>query len=171
MRTLLLAVLASVALTTPAAAEITARSENAFSLSFERAVPASADAVLNAVAMPAAWWNPEHSYSGEASNIRLDLRPGGCWCEDLPGGGVKHGETVLAWPEQRMVRFDAPFGPLQGIGADALLTMTWADPAEGQARALKWTFVVNGPGVGAMADVIDRVLAEQFNRLAAHLGG
>ena len=68
-----------------------------------------------------------------------------------------------------MVRFDAPFGPLQSIGADAVLTMTWAEAADGQARMLKWTFVVTGPGAGAMADAVDGVMSEQFGRLAAHL--
>jgi hypothetical protein len=131
----------------PASAEIVSQSADAFSLSYERRV---------------------HTYSGSAANITVDLRPGGCWCEALPGGGVKHAEAVLVWPERRMVRFDAPFGPLQDLGADAVLTMSWADAEDG-GRLLKWTFVVNGPGAGAMAGPVDGVMAEQFGRLAAHL--
>lgn len=152
-----------------AAAEVMNRSENGFSLTYERPVTASSDAVLAAIARPAAWWSDAHTYSGAAANISVDLRPGGCWCEALPGGGVKHAEAVLVWPEQRMVRFDAPFGPLQSIGADAVLTMTWTDATDGSGRTLKWTFVVAGPGAGAMADAIDGVMAEQFGRLADHL--
>jgi hypothetical protein len=155
----------------PASAEIVNQSADAFSLSYERRVPASSEAVLNALATPGAWWSDAHTYSGSASNITVDLRPGGCWCEALPGGGVKHGEAVLVFPERRMVRFDAPFGPLQAMGADAVLTMTWADAEDGTERLLKWTFVVNGPGVGAMAGPVDGVMAEQFGRLADHLGG
>jgi len=69
-----------------------------------------------------------------------------------------------------MVRFDAPFGPRRrGVGAEAVLTMTWSDPPEGGERLLKWTFVVQGPGTGAMADAIDGVLAEQFRRLGDRL--
>ena len=68
-----------------------------------------------------------------------------------------------------MLRVDAPFGPLQAIGADAVLTMTWADPDNGTERELRWTFVVQGPGAGAMADVIDGVIAEQFQRLGDRL--
>ena len=170
MNRLLLAA-ALTALAGPAVAEVSSRSENGFSLTYERPVPASADAVLEAVGRPAAWWSAAHTYSGDAANISVDLRPGGCWCEALPGGGVKHAEAVLVWPEQRMVRFDAPFGPLQSIGAEAVLTMTWADVTGEPARALKWTFVVTGPGAGAMADAVDGVMAEQFDRLADHLGG
>ena len=152
-----------------AAAEVTHRADNGFSLTYERDVAASDEAIFAAIARPAAWWSDAHTYSGSASNISLDLRPGGCWCEALPGGGVKHAEAVLVWPAQRMVRFEAPFGPLQSIGADAVLTMTWAG-TEGEAgRTLKWTFVVTGPDAGAMADAIDGVMAEQIGRLAAHL--
>lgn len=153
----------------PAAAEISNRTDNGFRLTYERRVSASAEAVLGAVGRPAAWWSDAHTYSGSASNITVDLSPGGCWCEALPGGGVKHAEAVLVWPEQRMVSFEAPFGPLRSIGADAVLTMSWADAEDGAGRTLKWVFVVNGPGAGAMADAIDAVTREQFGRLVDHL--
>lgn len=168
MKRLLLAAALAV-MATPAAAEVSNRSDNGFSLNYERAVTASDEAILAAVGRPAAWWSDAHTYSGSASNITVDLRPGGCWCEALPGGGVKHAETLLVWPAQRMVRFDAPFGPLQSMGAEAVLTMSWTGGASG--RTLKWSFVVSGPGTGAMADVIDGVMSVQFGRLADHLGG
>ena len=170
MRHLLLAA-ALAAVAGPAAAEVKSRSADAFTLSYERRVTASAEAVLEAIGRPGAWWSDAHTYSGSASNITVDLRPGGCWCEALPGGGVKHAEAVLVWPEQRMVMFEAPFGPLRSIAAEAVLTMSWADAEGGAIRTLKWTFVVNGPGAGAMADAVDAVTAEQFGRLADHLDG
>jgi hypothetical protein len=156
---------------TGVSAEVRARTDNGFTLGYERPVRAAPDRVLETVAMPSGWWSSDHTYSGDAANIRLDMIPGGCWCEALPGGGVKHAEVVMVWPGRRMVRFDAPFGPLQGMGADAVLTMTWSDPPEGGERMLRWTFVVNGPGTGAMADVIDGVMTEQFRRLGDRLDG
>lgn len=167
MKRLLLAAALSAA--GPASAEVADRSDNGFTLSYERAVPASDAAILEAIGQPAAWWGDAHTYSGSASNISIDLRPGGCWCEALPSGGVKHAEAVLVWPERRMIRFDAPFGPLQSIGADAVLTMSWAEAEGVPGRTLKWTFVVAGPGAGVMADPIDGVIGEQFGRLADHL--
>ncbi|MFO0413824.1 MAG: ATPase [bacterium] len=156
---------------TGVSAEVRARTDNGFTLGYERPVRAGSDTVLETVAMPSGWWSSDHTYSGDAANIRLDMIPGGCWCEAVPGGGVKHAEVVMVWPGRRMVRFDAPFGPLQGMGADAVLTMTWADPPEGGERVLRWTFVVNGPGTGAMADAIDGVMTEQFRRLGDRLDG
>ena len=156
---------------TGVSAEVRARTDNGFTLGYERPVRAAPDRVLETVAMPSGWWSSDHTYSGDAANIRLDMIPGGCWCEALPGGGVKHAEVVMVWPGRRMVRFDAPFGPLQGMGADAVLTMTWSDPPEGGERVLRWTFVVSGPGTGAMADAIDGVMTEQFRRLGDRLDG
>ncbi|HZW16111.1 MAG TPA: ATPase [Brevundimonas sp.] len=157
------------ALARPAAAEVASRSDNSFRLTYESPVAASPEAILAAVGRPSAWWSDAHTWSGSASNITVDLKPGGCWCEALPDGGVKHAEALLVWPGERMVMFEAPFGPLRGIGADAVLTMSWADPDGDAARTLKWTFVVNGAGAGAMADAVDAVTAEQFGRLVDHL--
>jgi hypothetical protein len=167
MKRLLLAAVLSVTAGS-ASAEVSTRSDNGFTLSYERNVTASDAAILAAIGRPSAWWSDAHTYSGSAANISLDLRPGGCWCEALPRGGVKHAEAVLVWPERRMVRFDAPFGPLQSMGADAVLTMSWEE-ADGGGRTLKWTFVVAGPGAGVVADPIDGVIGEQFGRLADHL--
>lgn len=168
--TAILAGAAALAVAGGASAEVSTRSDRGFTLSFERPVTASPDKIFAALGQPGEWWSDAHTYSGDASNLRLDLRPGGCWCEDLPGGGVKHAEAVLVWPEQRMVRFDAPLGPLQSIGARAVLTMTWADGESGADRRLKWTFVVDGDGAGLMADAVDGVLAAQFDRLVQRLG-
>ena len=89
-RLLLAAALSAVslaALAGPAAAEVAARSENSFTLVYERPVTASAEAVLEAVGRPAAWWSDAHTYSGSAANLSVDLRPGGCWCEALAERG------------------------------------------------------------------------------------
>ncbi|MBA4803437.1 MAG: SRPBCC family protein [Brevundimonas sp.] len=153
----------------PACAEIASRSADSFTLTYERPVSAAPDAILAAIGRPAGWWSDAHTWSGSASNLTVDLRPGGCWCEALPGGGVRHGEAVLVWPERRMVRFDAPFGPLQGMAADAVLTISWAEAETGSARLLKWSFVVSAPGAGALAEPVDAVIGEQFARLADHL--
>lgn len=164
----IVAALALASVISPAFAEVASRRDDAFTLTFEERVSASPEAILEALGRPAAWWSDAHTYSGAAANLTIDLRPGGCWCEVLPGGGVKHGEVLLVWPEQRQVVFEAPLGPLQSMGADAVLTVSWAE-ADGDARLLKWTFAVQAPGAGAVAGPVDGVMAEQFGRLVAHL--
>ena len=166
---ILLAAIALSLSTSAASAEVTMRDDHAFSLSFARPVTATPDEIWFAATHPRDWWSDAHTYSGSARNIRLEPTPGGCWCEDLAAGGVKHGEVVLAWPEQRMLRIEAPFGPLQSMAANAVLTMSWSDPQGDAPRMLRWTFVANGPDVGAMADAVDAVMVEQFGRLGDRL--
>ncbi|HEY3158548.1 MAG TPA: hypothetical protein VGJ78_06270 [Vicinamibacterales bacterium] len=31
------------------------------------------------------WWQSDHTFSGSAANLSIDARPGGCFCEKLPG--------------------------------------------------------------------------------------
>jgi len=164
-----LAALALTAMAAPVAAEVASRTADGFVLTYERRVEASPNAIFALLGRPADWWSDAHTYSGSASNITLDLRPGGCWCEALPDGGVKHAEVVLVWPQQRQIRMNAPFGPLQSLGADAVLTISWGEADGGSARLLKWTFVARAPQAGAMAEAVDGVKAEQFDRLAARL--
>ena len=43
------------------------------------------------------WWNPSHTFTGDAKNLSIDARPGGCFCEKYPnGGGVEHLRVVHA---------------------------------------------------------------------------
>src|SRR5450755_2670468 len=46
------------------------------------------------------WWNPAHTYSGDAHNLSLDpASRGGCLCEKLPNNGsVRHLEVVFVSP-------------------------------------------------------------------------
>src|SRR6266508_2756431 len=54
------------------------------------------DALVQAVGR---WWDPAHTYSGDAKNLSIDARPGGCFCERLAdNGGVQHAMVVLAIP-------------------------------------------------------------------------
>ena len=54
------------------------------------------DQVYAAIGRVAAWWNPAHTYSGDAGKLSLSLTAGGCLCEALPEGGVQHGVMAAA---------------------------------------------------------------------------
>ena len=49
-------------------------------ISFQLRVKTNAASSYAAVTHPEKWWNGEHSYSGDASNMTLDTSAGGCWC-------------------------------------------------------------------------------------------
>lgn len=165
MRAILIA--AALVLTAqPAAAEVVARSENGFTLRFVAQVAADADRIPASLEALPQWWDGAHSYTGEAANLSLDLKPGGCWCEKMPDGtNFDHGRTTSVEPDRML--FHAPFGPLRGRTTRADLEMTWEPGTEG--LTLVWTMTVEGAGVGAMADPVDGVMGAGFRRWTQHL--
>ncbi|MBU1325681.1 MAG: hypothetical protein KJ676_10595 [Alphaproteobacteria bacterium] len=152
----------------PAAAEIVSRSENAFTLKFTGRTALGPAGVPTALSQLPLWWDPAHSYSGDATNLSLDLSPGGCWCEKLEDGtDFDHGRTLSVVPGE--MRFHAPFGPLRSMATKADLVVTY--PLVDGVVTPTWTFVVEGPGVGAMADPVDAVMAGGFSRWIGHMNG
>lgn len=151
----------------PAAAEV-AVSDTGFATSNAATVAAPPEEVWTALVAPARWWNPAHSYSGEAVNFSLDPRPGGCFCETVgERGGVEHMRVVLAMPA-RTLRLAGALGPLQGEGVAG--AMTWElEPVEGGTRIVQ-SYVVGGHmrfETATIAPLVDGVVGEQLERLAA----
>jgi len=115
---------------------------------------------------PALWWNPAHSYSGKADNLQLDARAGGLWREDWEGGSVSHGR-VLQVIEGQLLRLEAPFGPLQGIGAYVIWTIR-IEPDGSGSRILfdEVAFAPPQSSLDAIARAVDAVKGEAIARLA-----
>lgn len=138
-----------------------------FVVTVERPVDAPPDALWRAITQLPQWWSSRHTWSGNAANLSVDLRPGGCWCETWAGGGALHGTVVFVAPG-KMVRFYANLGPLQDRATAGVLTLS-ASPVEGRT-VLKVLYRVSGPvdaGLGDLAPAVDRVLTEQAGRLVA----
>lgn len=154
----------------PAAAEVQTASPGAFVLRAETVLAAPAAQTWRAVPHIEQWWSPAHTYSGDASNLRLDLRAGGCWCERWGRGqSVEHGRVLLVMERDgvRTMRVLGALGPLQEMGVSGVLTLTVAP--EGNSTKLSMTYRVSGdPGLNLehLAPLVDQVLMEQFARLA-----
>ena len=80
--------------------EVTAVSEQGFVVRHVITLAGTPEAVYRALTREVSrWWDPDHSWSGDAANFSLDDRAGGCFCESLPGGGsVEHLRVVFAQP-------------------------------------------------------------------------
>lgn len=114
---------------------------------------------------PASWWHPDHTYSGSSTNLSLDVEAGGLWREDWDGGSVTHGTVIFVNPGVQL-RLDAPFGPLQPIGAKTIWTITIAPDGTGS----KVTFDEISHGVPStkldeLAPAVDFVKTEAIRRL------
>lgn len=127
------------------------------------ATPARA---YGALAEVGRWWEGAHTFSGSASNLTLDLKPGGCFCEALPnGGGVRHGVVAMVWPDQGMIRLETALGPLQNEGVAGALT--FQVKAKGRGVEVIQTYHVGGlrpASATALAGPVDQVLRTQLVR-------
>lgn len=111
------------------------------------------------------WWDPAHTYSGDARNLSIDPRPGGCFCERLGDqGGVQHLSVVFIAPRQRL-RLTGGLGPLQDSGVAG--SLTWDFSGKDGGTEVTVTYVVGGfrsGGLQGLAAPVDSVLNGQLQR-------
>lgn len=170
IRTLAFALAAAATLIAgPSAAEIIERSEDHFVLRFGAPVEATLDTLNSAVADIDQWWDPAHTYSGDAANLSLSLEPGSCFCERLGNGTTFQHGRVEAHEPKTGVLLRAPLGPLNGRTTVADWTLRWEEDADSMGRDLGMTYVVRGQGIGAFADAVNGVMATQWRRLVDHV--
>ena len=60
----------------PASAEVVSASSNGFEVRETVNLVVPPDIAFAAFAAMPAWWDPQHTYSGKASNLSLSLEPG-----------------------------------------------------------------------------------------------
>jgi hypothetical protein len=131
-----------------------------------RATPA---AVYRALGRVGSWWSDQHTWSGAARNMTLELRAGGCFCEGWAGGTVEHGHVILAQTDQ-VLRLNAALGPLQELAIAGVLSFTVTGPGDGGTR-LEVTYRVSGDathGLDKLSALVDTVIGEQVARLARY---
>lgn len=138
-----------------------------FSINHEVVIGAPAsDVYRSLVEQVGEWWNPQHTYSGDAKNLSIDARPGGCFCETLPdGGGVEHMRVVYLAPDA-MLRLSGGLGPLQAAGVGG--SLSWKLTDSGGSTTVEVTYVVGGfmeGGLERIAPAVGGVIGEQLRRL------
>lgn len=153
---------------TPAAAAVISAKDGALHLENKVVIAASPEKVYLALGQIGQWWDPAHSYSGKASNMTLEMKPGGCWCEAMPGGGVKHGEVWLALPNQSL-RLLGGLGPMQAYGW--MGAMTYDLKAVDGGTEVTQTYRVSGMDAANLqaAPLFDGVIGGALPRLKAYV--
>jgi hypothetical protein len=163
------AVLAAAALflAGPASADVIEVTPNGFTMKATTEVAGVSRAVYLALtAQVGSWWDPEHTWSGDARNMSIDARAGGCFCEKLGNGGsVEHMRVLLAEPGKTL-RLQGSLGPLQEQAVVGAMTWTLTE-VSGRTR-IEMTYVVGGymrGGFDPVAKLVDQVLSTQVSRL------
>jgi uncharacterized protein YndB with AHSA1/START domain len=152
-------------LASAAHAEVTDTSAAGFEITQKATIAAPAAKVYAALLSPGAWWNKDHSWSGSAANLSIDLGAG-CFCETLPKGYVRHMTVVFA-DGATTLRLFGGLGPMQFTGASGHLAFVLKPT--GDKTELTLTYDVGGYAKGGLADKwaapVDGVLGDAVARL------
>lgn len=116
------------------------------------------------------WWSDDHTWSGKASNLYIEAKIGGCWCERIPvDGEAEHARLIFMKPAETL-RFAGELGPLQGMAVTGKMTINFKRVEGGTEVELLYT--VGGYAKGGLkpiAGAVDGVMREQLGRLKSFM--
>ncbi len=152
----------------PAQAAVKDSSSGGFTIENAQDVPATVqdtwDALVDDVGQ---WWPADHTWWGDASNLSIKARAGGCFCEHDGARQARH-MTVAFVDPGRTLRMVGGLGPLQGMGLDGALEFRLVANETGGTRITMW-YRAGGyspDDLSKFAPVVDQVMAGQLAGLA-----
>lgn len=148
----------------PARAEVIDSTPQGFRIVHSIDVDVAPESVWRALEEPAGWWHPDHTWSGDAGNLSLEVVPDGCFCEAWDKGASVH-LNVVRVAEGRLLRLQGGLGPLQARPVTGLLD--WRlEPRDEGGTSITFAYQVAGVAGSNWAHPVDSVLALQVARLA-----
>ena len=152
-------------LAAPASAEVLSASEHGLEVQQSVNLVIPQPAAFSALGQVGQWWSKDHTYSGDAARMSLQLRAGGCWCESLDnGGGIEHMRVTYVQPGERIV-LTGSLGPLLYEATTAVMDIKVERIAGGSRVTMNYKAAGFAKGgAAAMAPLIDQVLGAQMKR-------
>lgn len=154
----------------PGLAEVTEADEHGFVSVHELHVKASPARVFEALFDEVGhWWDPAHTYSGNAANLSfgcLAAIPALCEEPEDVVLFVRH-MTIDFLQPPRTLRLSGGLGPLQAIGATGSMTFDLEEAETG--TRLSYRYTVNGRNTASWATPVDRVQLGQLERLRRYV--
>jgi uncharacterized protein YndB with AHSA1/START domain len=149
----------------PAQAEVVSATAHGFEVRHTIQLVVPQPAAFDAFTQIPAWWDKEHTYSGDSANLSLALTPGGCFCERLEsGGGIEHMRVAYVEPGERLVLAGA-LGPLLYEATAGVMDVKVERIAGGSRLVMTYRAAGFANGGGEkMAPLVDQVLGEQMAR-------
>lgn len=163
MRALLFVLLLGAA--APATADVVSASENGFEVRDAVTLVVPPEDAFTSFQDVGSWWDPQHTYSGKSENLRLNLIPGGCFCERFPkGGGIEHLRVTYVDPGTRVI-LTGSLGPLLYEATSGVMDVQVKKVAGGAQVVIDYKVAGFAKGGAAkLAPAVDQVLAEQLKR-------
>jgi uncharacterized protein YndB with AHSA1/START domain len=156
----------------PSRADVKDIRESGFVIEATAMAEASPAAVYRQLIRVQDWWDPKHTWSGSARNLKLDPKAGGCFCEKLAdGGSVQHARVIFAQPG-KLLRLDGALGPLQDMAVTGVLSFSLAP--DGPGTRIRMTYRVAGSlsmDSAKLAPLVDQVMGIQLGRLRSYASG
>lgn len=149
----------------PLSAEVLESDDGRFVSAHEINVNASPTRVFDALKEEVgAWWDPAHTYSGDASNMTFDLEflLLEAWEENV----VWHMSVDVLQPP-KLLRLSGGLGPLQPLAVAGSMTFEFEESESG--TRLSYRYVVHGRGLREWAEPVDRVMGGQLQRLRRYV--
>ena len=156
----------------PAAAEVVSAGANGFEVRHSVNLVIPQQKAFSAFSEVQNWWSKDHTYSGNAANLSLQLRPGGCFCERLDnGGGIEHLRVTYVQPGERIV-LSGSLGPLLYEATNGVMDVKVERIAGGSRITMDYKAAGFAKGGAAeLAPIVDKVLGEQMKRLRVYAAG
>jgi len=156
----------------PASAEVISASPTGFEVQEVVNLVVPQPSAYAAFGQVGQWWNKEHTYSGDASRMSLQLRPGGCFCEPLEGGGgIEHMRVTYLKPGEQIV-LTGSLGPLLYQATAGVMDVRFERIAGGTRVTMNYRAAGFAKGDGdKMAPLVDQVLADQMKRYRTYAAG
>jgi len=167
----MLGALAAIMLAHPVGATVKSVAPQGFEVEEAMEIAAPPKRVFEALSELPRWWSSKHSMSGDANNLYLETRAGGCFCERLKDGGEVQWMTVVFASPASLLRLRGGLGPLQAEGVEGAMTFT-LKAAEAGHTNIEVSYIVGGylrGGPDKWAQPVDQVLAEQVGRLKLYI--
>jgi hypothetical protein len=153
----------------PASAEVVSASPSGFEVQQVVNLVVPQPSAYAAFGQVGQWWSKDHTYSGDAARMSLQLRPGGCFCEPLDGGGgIEHMRVTFLKPGEQIV-LTGSLGPLLYQATAGVMVVSFERIAGGTRVTMNYRAAGFAKGDGdKMAPLVDQVLAEQMKRYRAY---
>jgi hypothetical protein len=137
-----------------------------FTVKFEKSVKVDPEIIFNNFCKDIGkWWDPDHTWSGQAENLYIQEYIGGSFGERIPSRGyVRHLRLIYIDPG-KMIRMEGGLGPLQQYAVNGIMTMEIKNVSDSSKVSL--TYTVGGyipGGVSKLAAGVNQVLEIQFKR-------
>jgi uncharacterized protein YndB with AHSA1/START domain len=151
-----------------AQADVTVAGPGGFTVTESFHTTAPPEKIWAVLVVPSRWWDAEHTWSGVVTNMTLDAKAGGCWCETLPNGGSAQHMAVEFVDPGKTLRLRGALGPLGTLAVTGV--MGFGIAAEGDGAIVTLSYQVGGfvpVDLQPLAPEVDGVLSAQMVRLKA----